>query len=265
MSTPDDNVDLTVDLSETPLDQTVVLPSAPVDRTMALSAAPVDETVVLSAAPLDQTVVLPAAGAAAAATAAAAAGAAARPVQLGPDDSATLLDDEAWPTPASTGEFRRFGPGVPVSTATVPLGAAAAWHAQPAEPERRRRGTFWLIPLLVLLLVLGYLAWQWWTPGLTVTGVAVQTDPAGPACNGTQTVTGTLDTKGGAGPVTYRWRRSDGTVSDKITQQIPKGNHQTQVTLRWTFEGKGMMFATATLEVLSPDQHTAAASFNYSC
>ncbi|WP_146259117.1 hypothetical protein [Streptomyces tateyamensis] len=257
MPSPDDHLDQTVVLPGAPLDQTVVLDAAPLDQTVVLDAAPLDQTVALASPPVDRTTALTAAPAARAA----------QPVPVPvpvPEDSATMLDEEAWPTPA-TGEFRRFGPGVPVPTATVPLGAAAAWHGEPAEPERRRRRTFWLIPLLVLLLVLGYLGWQWWSPALTVTGVAVQTDPAGPGCNGTQTVTGTLDTKGGAGTVTYRWHRSDGTISSDITQPVPKGEHHTQVTLRWTFEGKGSMNAVATLEVVSPGSQSAAASFTYSC
>ena len=34
---------------------------------------------------------------------------------------------------------------------------------------------------------------------------------------------------------------------------------------RWTFDGKGTMPATATLEILSPTPRTASASFTYSC
>ncbi|MFE0463063.1 hypothetical protein ACFW1A_27790 [Kitasatospora sp. NPDC058965] len=300
---PDAPLDQTVELPAAPLgapvDQTVELPAAPVagpvDQTVVLATppagVPVDQTVVLSgppvAVPIDQTVVLsappvavpPAAAPPAAvvpvAPVALAAGALDQTVVL-PDpplnrtsgldqeESATFLDEEAWPTPGNTAEFRRFGPGVPVPTTTVPEAAAVAWHAEPAEPERRRRSV-WLIPLLVLLLVLGYLGWQWWSPALAVTGVSVQTDPAGPACGGVQTVIGTVDTKGGAGTVTYRWLRSDGTVSDSITQAVPRGTHHTQVTLRWTFEGKGTMSATATLVVLSPGSRTASAAFNYSC
>lgn len=227
-------------------------------------------------------------------------------------ESATLLDEEAWATPAatvelsdatvgttveapleatleatvpapagpltSTGEpradgLRRFGPGVPSATADVPALAAAVWHGttRPGEsaaagaprPGRRRLG--WLLPLLVLLAVLGYLAWQGSAQALSVTAVSVRTDPAGPACDGTATVIGTLRTEGRAGTVSYRWRRSDGTVSADIAQPVPKGSHQTDVVLRWTFEGKGAMAATATLEVLSPDSRTASASFTYTC
>ncbi|MGE7438209.1 hypothetical protein [Kitasatospora sp. NPDC001175] len=234
-------------------------------------------------------------------------------------ESATLLDEEAWATPAATVELsaatvelsaatvettaeapleatleatvpapagsseptgepradglRRFGPGVPSATADVPALAAAVWHgtARPGEPAaaeaprpaRRRLG--WLLPLLVLLAVLGYLAWQGSAQPLSVTAVSVRADPAGPSCDGTATVIGTLRTKGRAGTVSYRWRRSDGTVSAEIAQPVPKGSHQTDVVLRWTFEGKGTMAATATLEVLSPDSRTASASFTYTC
>ncbi|MEY9944957.1 hypothetical protein [Kitasatospora sp. GAS1066B] len=206
-------------------------------------------------------------------------------------DSATLLDEEVWDTPAATVELpegttaepaatvelpededglRRFGPGVPSSaTAAIPPLAAARWRGveppAPTEQSPRRRGSRWLVPVLILLAVLAVLVWQWWPNPLAVTGVSVRTDPAGPACDGTAVVTGTLDTDGGAGTVSYRWRRSDGTVSADLTQPVPKGSRHTDVVLRWTFEGKGAMAATATLEVLSPDPRSAAASFDYSC
>ncbi|WP_441248536.1 hypothetical protein [Kitasatospora sp. McL0602] len=213
-------------------------------------------------------------------------------------DSATFLAAEAWATPAPAGTtagleatvvapaglmeltdapgadgLRRFGPGVPSATTDVPALAAAVWHGtvRPGEsvaaeaPRPRRRRLGWLLPLLVLLAVLGYLAWQSSAQALSVTAVSVRTDSAGPACNGTATVIGTLRTEGRAGTVSYRWRRSDGTVSADLAQPVPNGSHQTDVVLRWTFEGKGAMAATATLEVFSPDSRTASASFTYSC
>ncbi|AUG82003.1 hypothetical protein CFP65_7422 [Kitasatospora sp. MMS16-BH015] len=219
-------------------------------------------------------------------------------------ESATLLDEEVWGTPVvpvapaatvelseateatkalvtpSTGDaptdgLRRFGPGVPSAPAEVPALAAAVWHGtvrpggeagavEAARPRRRRAG--WLLPVLVLLVVLGYLFWRGSAQPLAVTGVSVSTaDPAGPGCDGTATVTGTLRTEGRAGTVSYRWRRSDGTVSGQLAQPVPEGSHQTDVVLRWTFEGKGTMTATATLEVLSPGSRTAATSFTYTC
>ncbi|GAA0664915.1 hypothetical protein GCM10010193_15400 [Kitasatospora atroaurantiaca] len=178
--------------------------------------------------------------------------------------NATFLDP-SWTTAAQPpqDELRRFGPGVPPQ-------AAAVWHGtaqQPTpEPEpRRRRKRGWLVPLLVLLAVLAYFAWQRYSPATTVTAVSVTADPAGPSCDGTAVVTGSLETDGGAGTVQYHWKRSDGTDSGLLSQPVPRGHHRTDVVLRWTFQGHGSMQATATLEVVSPTARTAAATFTYTC
>ncbi|MCX4744800.1 hypothetical protein OG455_04570 [Kitasatospora sp. NBC_01287] len=197
------------------------------------------------------------------------------PLATEPLSTAELPADEL---PVAEDGLRRFGPGVPVAAVAVPPQLAARWHGDggdsgdsgdnapaPAERPARGRGSRWLLPVLILLAVLGFLAWQWWPDPLTVTGVSVHTGPAGPACDGTAQVVGTLATEGGAGTVSYRWRRSDGTVSAELTQEVPKGSHRTEVVLRWTFDGKGTMAATATLEVLSPGARSAATTFTYTC
>ncbi|MFJ1704748.1 hypothetical protein [Kitasatospora sp. NPDC088346] len=168
--------------------------------------------------------------------------------------------DPAGPTPPDG--LRRFGPGVPPQ-------AAAVWHGavqpeQPAPPRKRRRR--WLIlPLLLLLAVLAYLAWQRYGRPVVVASVTVQTDAAGPACDGTQAITAAVETTGGAGDVRYRWLRSDGTDSGELVQHVPSGHRTTDLVLRWSFHGQGSMDATATLEILSPDPRTAAVSFTYTC
>ncbi|GAA4881840.1 hypothetical protein [Kitasatospora terrestris] len=193
-------------------------------------------------------------------------------------ESATHLDPEVWTTPvaesepepaptsgpaaAAEEELHRFGPGVP------PL-AAAAWHgtdtpAEPVEPKRRR-GRWLILPLVLLLGVLGYLGWDRYGKPVTVSAVEVRTDAAGPACDGTAVITGTVETDGGQGVVEYRWVRSDGTDSGTLRQQVSAGRHRTDVVLRWTFQGKGEMQATATLEVLSPSNRSAATTFTYTC
>jgi hypothetical protein len=65
--------------------------------------------------------------------------------------------------------------------------------------------------------------------------------------------------------VSYRWKRSDGTVSGMLRQHVTRGAHRTDVVLRWTFDGHGTLRATATLEVLSPDPTAASATFTYAC
>ncbi|MYS86313.1 hypothetical protein [Embleya scabrispora] len=182
------------------------------------------------------------------------------------------------PEPVAPGseEAPRFGPGVPALTNTTDGRVASVWHGtvspgpRPQDVPRRRRprrGVLggWLLPAVVLIAVAAYLAWQRYAPALAVTGATVHTDAAGPACDGTATVIGTLHTNGREGTVTYRWKRSDGTVSDIFRQRVAQDAHRTDVVLRWTFDGHGTVRATATLEILSPDPADASATFTYAC
>ncbi|MCX4759270.1 hypothetical protein [Kitasatospora purpeofusca] len=175
--------------------------------------------------------------------------------------AASAVADSEDGRPLAPGELRRFGPGVP------PL-AAAVWHgaAVPgAEPPRRRRARRWLFPLVLLLAVLALLFWRFSTPALAVTGVGVTTDPAGPGCDSVAVIKAEVETNGGAGTLRYRWLRSDGTTSAEIGQDIGSGTHRTELVLRWSFEGRGSLAATATLEILAPGSRTAEVSFPYHC
>ncbi|WP_329172363.1 hypothetical protein [Streptomyces sp. NBC_01477] len=58
---------------------------------------------------------------------------------------------------------------------------------------------------------------------------------------------------------------SDGTVSDELRQHVAKGARSTAVTLLWSFDGPGSLTATATLDVLGPQQRSAATTFSYRC
>jgi hypothetical protein len=169
----------------------------------------------------------------------------------------------------------RFGPGVPVPAMTVDLSQATAmWRGetQPVDGDgdaaysrRQRRLISWLLPLLVLVAVLAILLWQHSGSSLIVTDAAVRAASPSLACDGTATVTATMHTNGANGTITYRWRRSDGTVSGTLRQQATKGLTDVHVVLLWSFHGQGTMNATATLEVLSPSQISASTTFGYSC
>ena len=170
--------------------------------------------------------------------------------------------------PPGPGELLRFGPGVPVPAAAGLGPIAAIWRgeAPPGEPaSRNRKLARWLLPLLVLIAVIAILLWQRSGPALAVTGAAVHPSSPSLTCGGTATLTATVHTNGASGTITYRWKRSDGTVSDNLQQQVGKGSTTVQVVLLWAFHGQGALSPTATFELLSPGAVTAAATFTYSC
>jgi hypothetical protein len=177
------------------------------------------------------------------------------------------------------GELFRFGPGIPVPAPPRDLSQATAiWRgeAQPNETpadstsiartrDRRRRLLTWLLPLLVLIAVIAILLWQHSGSPLAITNATVNVASPTLACDGTATITAEMRTNGDPGTITYRWRRSDGTVSDTLHQQVAKGSTTANVVLLWSFHGQGTMKATASLEVLSPTPTSASTTFTYTC
>ncbi|MFD8754606.1 hypothetical protein ACFV0O_27010 [Kitasatospora sp. NPDC059577] len=195
-----------------------------------------------------------------------------------PDDheSATFLDPAAWdstpaptsPTPAPPApapELRRFGPGVPPQAAAVWRGEAPA--GDPVPPARRRRAFGWLVWAAVLLVLLAVLLTRCRAdPPLGLTGVSVTAAPAaGPTCGGTAVLTATVTTNGNPGTIHYRWLRSDGTSSGELVQPVQSGERRVDLVLRWTFDGPGTLRATATVEILTPQQLSGSATFDYAC
>jgi hypothetical protein len=135
-------------------------------------------------------------------------------------------------------------------------------------PRRKRRVPRVALVLGVLALLLagaGVVYWIFRPPGeLLLSEVEVQ-PPVKPACNSTVDVIGVISTNGGAGTVRYRWVRNDGHASKVLAVKIPARRERTEVTLRWTFEGKGTFDAEATLEVLEPTAKSDKGSFTYAC
>ncbi|HEV2634084.1 MAG TPA: hypothetical protein VGX23_02985 [Actinocrinis sp.] len=172
------------------------------------------------------------------------------------------------------GEYRHFGPGVPGAAGAAPNQAAAVWRGEgaaaappPPKPKRRRAFAGWLLALAVLGIVLGILGYFYYfgTP-VKVTGATVKGPTTTVGCGQTATVTGTIQTNGDTGSVTYEWIRSDDTgTPDVLTQHFNKGTHQANVTLLWTLKGSGTLKATATLKILTPQQLQSATSFTYTC
>lgn len=171
----------------------------------------------------------------------------------------------------------RFGPGVPgARNGELNANVVAAWHGEPGQPRRggdasagprsrRRRFRNWLLPAAVLVAVLIYVLWPRHSAPIAVLGTQVTTGSTGPACDRVVTYTGTIETNGNSGTITYRWLRSDGTTSGPFQQSVAAGEKAVQVTLRWTIAGHGAFRATASLQILSPAQPTATATVAYSC
>ncbi|WKV75561.1 hypothetical protein AW27_030985 [Streptomyces sp. PCS3-D2] len=193
----------------------------------------------------------------------------------GDDYSATVLGSHWFSGPPGApepvapdrveGSVLRFGPGVTAAMpAPFPLDAAVAVAAAP----RRRRGAGlrrYALAATVLAAVLAYLGWQRFGPGIEVRDVAVSTDPAGPGCDGTADVVAVVATDGRPGTLAYRWVRSDGTKSEKLTERVPRGQREARLHLLWTFRGAGTYQAKAELQLLSPGQRTASVNFTYRC
>jgi len=177
------------------------------------------------------------------------------------------------------GELLRFGPGVPVpvlvaqndqeTEATEATIQAAAPTAVVEDRQRGRRLVRWLLfvlpPLLVLAAVLAFLLPRRAGPALVISDIMVQSRQQSLGCGGTETITGTLHTNGAAGTITYRWSRSDGTVSGGLRQQVGAGVADVDVVLLWSFHGRGALQPSATLEVTGPDSISAGTVFAYVC
>ncbi|MER6082328.1 hypothetical protein [Streptomyces sp. NPDC001833] len=192
---------------------------------------------------------------------------------LPPADPAATL--HLPPSEAAEGETR-FGPGVPGATGSADDRATGIWTGtltpdRAAEASTRRPRPWWrrelrflLVVVAVVVAVLVGLRSCTGSGPLHVLDASVSAPEVG-RCAKTVVVTGVLKTDGHPGTVDYRWKRSDGTSSEVLHQKVGKNVERSEVVLRWSFDGRGTMKATATLEVLSPDRLTASASFTYDC
>ncbi|HEY9373737.1 hypothetical protein [Streptomyces sp.] len=196
------------------------------------------------------------------------------------DYSATELGSHWFERPAPDtppdrvdGEVLRFGPGVTAAAArragTTPT-AAQIWHgtlpgAPPPRPVPRRWPRRYALAGVVLAAVLAFLAWQHYGPRVAVRDVAVGASEQRLGCDETADVVGVVRTDGRRGTLTYRWERSDGTVSAPLHEKLARGQKQADLHLLWTFHGPGEHRATARLVIISPTAHTAAATFTYRC
>ncbi|MFF3346529.1 hypothetical protein [Streptomyces sp. NPDC002779] len=183
----------------------------------------------------------------------------------GPASSDTRVEEtpSAPPPDRVDGTVLRFGPGVTAAVAHRTHVTLPTMTAPPAPPRRRMRRH--ALPALVLVGVLGFLAWQRLGPSVEVSTVAVTARPTVLGCDETADIVGVVTTNGSPGTLSYRWTRSDGTTSGVLREVLVRGQEQARLHLRWTFQGEGHRTARAELQILSPTGDTATAQFTYAC
>ncbi|MFF3404215.1 hypothetical protein ACFYW6_37820 [Streptomyces sp. NPDC002659] len=153
----------------------------------------------------------------------------------------------------------QFGPGLP---------------DLPPRRHRRPRERGWFVEQLLrfkvalafLVAVVGFLAWQHLRPHrFAVDIVSVSTRSERLHCGQSALVTGTLHSNGAGGTVRYRWQRNDGTQSSVLRERVPRGAKTAVVRMSWSFSGRGVVQARATLHLLAPRSKPVAVTFSYNC
>ncbi|GAA2397163.1 hypothetical protein Cme02nite_60460 [Catellatospora methionotrophica] len=166
----------------------------------------------------------------------------------------------------------RFGQGVPPAPPAWQMAAAQA--APPPRPRKtvgkRIAAFFSALTTVALLVIAGYVGWNWWQErnnAVQVTKVTVTpvVPPTTAECNVNVDVVGLIETDGQAGVITYEWLRNDGETSGALEQAVKDGTRSVQVHLFWRFQGKGTREAEATLRILKPTVIQGSSKFTYSC
>ncbi|MGW1616703.1 hypothetical protein ACWCQZ_46355 [Streptomyces sp. NPDC002285] len=191
----------------------------------------------------------------------------------------TLTTDETLKISTNTTPGRpersalRFGPGVTIADRDrydAENNAIKIWRGTIDEPvsklsrKHRPRLRLRTLALAVLIAVLSFLLWQRLWTNLEVQSVTVKA-PSNLGCNGTVDVTAIVRTNGGAGKLTYKWIRSDGTTSGELNEKLQRGQSEVRLHLLWTFQGTGKYPAWASLQLTSPTRERKTAELTYFC
>jgi hypothetical protein len=198
------------------------------------------------------------------------------PWELPAPQTRQVIDPRAQPLPAAgqggpPGRASGAPPGWdprPPSAGRAPSGGPSAWPTPPPRRRRRRwRGP--LSTLLTLAIAAGVWAYVWERSHAKLSVSAVTVKAANEAvavgCNGTAEIIGTITTNGRGGPITYEWISDPNQQPKVLTVQDQSGSNTVQVSLNWSFHGRGTGAAVATLEVVSPDADKASITFPYTC
>jgi eukaryotic-like serine/threonine-protein kinase len=159
----------------------------------------------------------------------------------------------------------RTGPATGAGTGQGPV--VPMWPIVPP-PRRRSPWPGVISTLITAAIVAGAGAYYWVrtheTMAITKVLVTATNPKVGVGCNGTANLIGTITTNGHGGPIEYEWilggvkkgvlKATAGTESDTV-----------QVTMGWTFHGKGNGSYVAELDTLTPESDQASITFPYSC
>jgi len=160
----------------------------------------------------------------------------------------------------------RYGPGVPASQAGAT--AEEVWRTgrlpePPRRPHRLRRLLGTALTVIVLAAAGVVLFLRLHHAPFHVTGVEI----AGQSKNGCGVnVTGRIITNGAAGTVSYQWVfQPQEQAPQPLSQSVVAGQHAVYVTVSVQGQGHGSASQNVTLQVLGPDQGTAATKVTLSC
>jgi serine/threonine-protein kinase len=137
-----------------------------------------------------------------------------------------------------------------------------------ARTKRRKPRWRGLVSSLITLAIVGGIGFYVWhrnqTQPLKVSSVKVALAGQPKNCASTVELTGTIVTNGKGGQITYQWTQN-GNAQSAATVTDATGQDIVQVTLRWSFHGKGSQQALAELQVLTPTSAVGNTQFAYSC
>lgn len=178
----------------------------------------------------------------------------------------------------------QFGPGVGTREQRPETTAERIWRAgrdeastvhrpaggrrRPGAPRARRWRTIFATAVFAAIMAGAVLAWYTLSsaPELAVKSLDVVAPKKTQGCNSKVLVTGTIVTNGGAGEITFEWRKNTDKEIVKGTLRTTSDKTSYSVPLRWSLQGKSNVKATATLRILTPGPvRTDKASFTYKC
>jgi hypothetical protein len=188
-----------------------------------------------------------------------------------PDDTMTDRPGSGPPPPPAAPDVVRYGPGVPIASASQ-AGAESVWRTgrpagvPPRQARLRRvRRLLGTALTVILLAAAGVVLWLrfFHHPAFHVTGVHI-TQQTKSAC--AVDVTGQITTNGAAGTISYQWvYRPQTEAPQPLNQSVTAGQHAAYVTVAIEGQGHGSATQTVALQVLGPDTRSDSTTVSITC